>query len=181
LFELVVTVGIIAMLSGVFIGYGRTSQAQLVLVNSELKLLNLFARAKSLSVSAFLEGNGALPSGEYVCGYGVHIDTASQEAFIFRELSNDCGTLDNRYTGEDELMPGSQYHIRYDNELAKLVVSSESPFLDDVIFIPPDPRIIINNDSTIWEAYVTIETKGTKKIQSTISVTNAGETTIQRQ
>ncbi|MFH1188800.1 MAG: prepilin-type N-terminal cleavage/methylation domain-containing protein [bacterium] len=180
LLELVVTIGIIATLSGMLISYGSVSRAQLTLMNTEVKLMNILSRAKTMSVSAFLEGDNNVPTGKKLCGYGVHVDTAAQEIFLFRELATDCATTDNIYSGEDEKLNDPQYHILFQTIKANIVASSQTPQLQDVVFIPPDPLIFINNDVKDTEAYVTFETKGTQKLQGTIIVSNVGQISIQR-
>lgn len=181
LFEVVVTLGIIALLSGVLIGYGRTNRAQLVLVNTEVKVMNLFSRAKTLATSGYLEGKEEpIPDGNKLCGYGVHVDTSEQTAFIFRELAADCAAADNVYTDPSEKLEGAQYHVFFKEEKAAIITEVEGVRLENIIYIPPDPVIIVNNDRNLDGASITFETKESKKLRGTVFVSDVGQITVEQ-
>lgn len=179
LLEVVVTLGVIGMLSSVVIGYGRETREQITFMRAEIRAMNLFVRARSMAVSSFLEGglDNDVPAGQKICGYGVHLDQTTQELFIFRELSSDCAMADRIYSGADERIEGTDYSIQFKNQMVKVVSSSESPDLQDVIFIPPDPIIILNNDPELNDVYMTLEAtghNGTKR-KGTIDISDVGK------
>ncbi|OGY59107.1 MAG: hypothetical protein A3E61_02375 [Candidatus Colwellbacteria bacterium RIFCSPHIGHO2_12_FULL_43_12] len=172
LVEMLVTISVTLILSGILIGYSREAGKHLVLVNNQAKLVSLIARAKSLSTATFFEGTLPLNPGDpRICGYGVHVDTVSGEIFIFRDLAVDCVMNgDNRFGSGDIPLTG-QLNVF---ELTPQVTQFASDMtLDDIIFIPPDPTIIINGDTSLKEAMISIEVKdGSSK--SIIKINNAG-------
>ena len=171
LIEILVVVSVTLVLSGILIGYSREAGKQLILMNNQAKLVSLIARAKSLSTATFLENTlPLLPGSPVVCGYGVHVDTASGEIFIFRDLAVDCASGDNKFGSGDVKLTGQLNVFELNSQATQF--ASDTP-LRAVIFIPPDPTIIINGDVSTKEAAISIEVKdGSSK--STVKINNAG-------
>jgi prepilin-type N-terminal cleavage/methylation domain-containing protein len=142
LLEILVVIGIIGILSGIAVGYSRTSSQQLSLLNAEAKLLNLFSRAKFLSVETFLT---AEEGGLRVCAYGVKVDRSQGEVFIFADRAPSC-PANNLYNSDTDLRLSSEL----DNfKLNPALFSfTEDTTLSEVVFIPPDPRTKINNSDS---------------------------------
>lgn len=172
LVEMLITISVTLILSGILIGYSREAGKHLILVNNQTKLISLIARAKSLSTATFFENALPLNPGDpRICGYGVHADKGSGKIFIFRDLAVDCATNgDNRFGSGDVSLPGQLNVFELNSQVTQF--ASDMTF-DDVIFIPPDPTVIINGDTSLREAVISIEIKdGSSKI--IVKVNNAG-------
>ena len=171
LIEMLVIISVTLVLSGILIGYSREAGKQLILVNNQAKLVSLIARAKSLSTATFLENALPLNPGDpRICGYGVHADTGSGEIFIFRDLAVDCASGDNKFGSGDVKLTG-QLNVFELNLQATQFASDMT--LHDIMFIPPDPTVIINGDASLREAMISIEVKdGSSK--SIVKINNAG-------
>lgn len=121
LIEMLVIISIILIFSTILIGYSREAGKQLLLVNNQANLVSLISRAKSLSIATFIE-NTALPlspSDPKVCGYGVHIEKGAGEAFIFRDLAQDCSSGDNRFGSGDVKLTGQLDIFKLDPVVAE--------------------------------------------------------------
>ena len=163
--ELLVVVGVIVLLSSFVIAYSRTGERQITLFKEQASLVSLLTRARSLSISAF--SDAVVP-----CDYGVNFSD-SGTAILFREYSpsNDPRCLDaNRvYNLEDEKIE--------EMTLDSTIVFSELGLLN-VVFIPPEPQVVIDNDKNKYEAFIRIKTiDGTN--EKVIKITNAGQITTQ--
>lgn len=171
LIEMLVIISVTIILSAILIGYSREAGRQLLLVNNQAKLVSLIARAKSLSTSTFLQDPlPAGPSDPKTCGYGAHLAGVSGEIFIFRDMAVDCSLSDNKYTSSDTRLAGELNVFKLD---AKVVQFASDNTFNDIIFIPPDPTIVINSDVSVQEAVISIETKdGFGKV--VVKVNNAG-------
>lgn len=155
LIEIIVVMGIIAVFSAILIGYSRQSSKNLLLTSTEAKLLSLVSRAKFLSIETFFEQLGNPPSERKICAYGVHVDYSTNEIFIFQDRvpTDNCGNATNKYEpgGNDARLESELDFVRVDTNILKLEGS-----LDDIVFIPPDPDVIINNNPSIRDATIEI-------------------------
>jgi prepilin-type N-terminal cleavage/methylation domain-containing protein len=139
LVELLAVIAVLAMLSAILIQYSRTGERQLLLFREQFKLASTLSRAKSLAISTF-------NYPDVPCGYGVHF--APPRTFIlFRDNAADCSSSDRIYSGAGE----------------SIVTDELDPFVrfsgltaSDILFIPPDPRVIITPAQP--EATITLET-----------------------
>ncbi len=130
--ELMVTVGIMAVLTSLLILYGRTSEKRIILFRDQAKVVSVIMRAKSLAIQTFVEEGAA-------CGYGVQFDALdNRRFFIFKDSiypGDNCGGSDQVYTeGRDEIFEEG----RLDSNLKFSVQGGRG-----VLFIPPDPRVRI--------------------------------------
>lgn len=178
LIDMLVTISVILILSGILIRYGKESGKQLVLINNQTKLMNLISRAKSLSTTTFIENSlSTIPyQSKNVCGYGIHANIESGEVFIFRDHpvppSVDCAASDNKFGSGDEKLKGQLDVLNLESQTIKFASESD---LIDVFFIPPDPTVVINGDKSIEakEAGLVIETKD-KSDKVMVKINNAG-------
>ena len=134
LVEMLVVLGITAMLSSVFICYGGTIKDQVSLFSEEAKMVQVLYKAKTYSVQA-LKMDGGINSGKAACGYGVHFNTTTRSYFIF---------LKGRDSGG--LCPSADSGLGYFNEEPKgsvNVVDSRVFFsgVGDIVFKPPKPEV----------------------------------------
>ena len=206
LIEMIIVVGIITVLLTILIGYSRETAKNLTLINNQAKLVSLFSRAKSLGQGFPVDP----PVGYMVCGYGIkaEIDPGTNEYtgefFLFRDLvstipfSNNCDDdADNDYTdpgilGIDERLEGSLNQFILETDYLEMMGVAEladpsDPILaafDHVIFIPPDPTVIINcadelvncPDPPVLRSNVGIKIKGSPS-SFEIRVNNFGQIT----
>ena len=150
LIEMAIAITMLVVLLGIMLGYSQGSRKGIELANNESKLLGLIFNAKALSQSFILE---PLDSTKQVCAYGVHVDRNARLAFIFQDMVS--STTENCETGPNvnifdsgEALPGA-INAFYISDLLEFAPSDpDMPNLNDVVFIPPDPTVIINNDPT---------------------------------
>lgn len=132
LVETLVTITVTALLSAILIGYSRNSGDQAILFRDQAKIIGALLRAKNLALQTYAIENGA------ICGYGAHFDSVTDDFFIFKDLAEPCSASDNKYSGEAEIFEEYQ--------LGRRVKFSVLGFAD-ILFIPPDPTVIIDGDS----------------------------------
>lgn len=148
--EILVTLGIMTMLSGVMLLYSRSSENFIALLRDQAKVLSIFSRSKSFSLQTYAENPGI--GG--VCGYGTHVDKEKNSFIFFRDLSADCALSDNVYT--ENSVP-SEFIEKFTLSDSVRIRSSDST---DVLFIPPDPSVVITQSpgQTREEMNVVLET-----------------------
>ncbi len=172
LIELLVVMGITVALTAMVLGYSRQSSSQLALASTESKMLSLINRAKFLSIETYF-GGGRSGSGQRICAYGVRVDIARQEMFIFQDLSSE-GKCPSSSGGdaydEGERLTGELNEIKLENALMAFGESD----LSEVIFIPPDPKTKINKSGTTEKAKLSVKIKEGSG-QFVITVNNAGQ------
>lgn len=178
LVEIVVTMAILIIFSGILVGYNQTSSRQLVLISNQAKLVSLVSRAKNLSMSTILENPGGSynPGDPVTCAYGVHVDKSAGKIFIFRDLAVDCSLSDNKYSSDTERngLKGEFDVFELDSKIAEFMPAT-SDDLNDIIFIPPDPKVVINNDvSKLW-AQIGLKLKNSDAGKIIIKINNVGQ------
>jgi len=124
--EMLVVLGILTVLSSVLIANMHVGERQIVLFREQSKIMSVVYRAKSLSVSLF--GKEGVP-----CGYGVHFATP-RTFLIFKDLAFDCALSDNKFSGDSEI---------YESFTLDPIVAFDSLAPTDILFIPPNPRVVI--------------------------------------
>lgn len=167
LVETMIVAGMIVILSAILIGYSSQGSKQLILASSEAKILSLVSRAKFLSVETFFAGQS---EGEtQICAYGVKVDRSGGEIFIFQDRASEC-PADDRYDSESDLRLGGEI-----NEVIlepTVMRMTDATTLDNLVFIPPDPDVKINNGAA--SASVVVElTDGSGDF--TVTVNNVGQ------
>lgn len=163
--ELLVVFAIISILSGGMVLYNRAAERQIILFKEQIKVFSAIQKAKSLALGTF-------STKQTPCGYGVHF-SESNSLTIFKEISpsggKNCLDTDSIYTSPDEIFE----EIKLDK-----IVKFSALELSDIVFIPPDPTVIIDNDIFKDEALIKIKTSDNKG-EKIIKVTNAGQITAQ--
>ena len=162
--EMLVVISIIVLLSSLLILYSRTGENQVILFRDQSRLITALNRAKSLSIQLF-------NTPEPPCAFGVHF---SQNSFlIFRDLAPDCQNVSHTYNDPGELFENYQLSskIRFKQLDPQLT-------LTDIVFIPPDPKTLIDNDQNKTDATIILETlDGNASVK--VKVNNAGQITTQ--
>jgi hypothetical protein len=167
--EMLVIIGVLSLLSATLLTYSRTGERQIVLVQEQARIIGWLYRAKSFAVATF--GKNEVP-----CGYGVHFE-APNTVIIFKEISPssnpDCLDIDFVYSPS----LGEKVEEFKINPNVKLV-DSDVDGLKDILFIPPDPIVVLDNNLLKTEALIKIETVDGKG-ERLIKVNNGGQITSQ--
>ena len=171
LLEIVVVMGIMAILSAMMLGYSQRNSKQVLLATTQVKLASIFSRAKALSIQSFFD-SGSGGGDEVICAHGVHIDIDSQEMFIFQDIrdSGSCPRDPRQYdysATDDRELEGELNKV----SLADKSIKIESADSQYVIFIPPEPRVEFDGDNPNTSSVVI--TDGDMNL--TVTVTKDGQ------
>lgn len=150
--EMLIIIGTLSFISAILIVNIHSSEQQITLFREQAKIVSILSRAKSLSVATF--GKAGVP-----CGYGVHFEAPST-FLIFKDLAGDCQVSDKRYSGGTEI---------YESFQLDPVLNFDTLTLSDVIFIPPDPSVVITpsqDEATVIIKAIKSGTSATIKINS---------------
>lgn len=159
LVELLVTIGIIALLSSILIVYSHTGEKQVLLFRDQAKVINSIMRAKSLSVQSFeAKGN--------ICGYGVHFNLDG--AFVIFEHSSDNCEDFGGYSDSDKI-------IKIENLDEKLYFSLID--FDDIFFLPPDPTVMFYPIGSSGIKSIVIGSRIDENSSVKVNVNNMGQIT----
>lgn len=154
LVELLVSISILALISGSFLANYRAGQNQSEINIIAQKLASDIRFAQNNSLGS-VEFEGDIPAG----GWGVHLDKSSGEYIIFADIDMPDGN--KRYDGSSE-----EFRIL---ELPKNVVISDistisaAPDELDIVFLPPDPITYINGAGNDIVTITLSDTNGTSK------------------
>ena len=131
--ELIVSIFIIALISGILVVNYRGASQRSNLINVVQKAISDVKLAESYSLGS-KEYDGAMPAG----GWGIIFSLASPDSYIiFADENNnqqyDIGEADSAKGGKTIILPSgvSLDSINLGNRV-------------DIIFLPPDPTIFIN-------------------------------------
>lgn len=160
LIEMLVVISIMTLLSSLLILYSRTGENQIILFREQARVISILNRAKSLSVQIF---NAPEPP----CAFGVHFSQAENSFLVFRDLAADCHSSDNIYSGGDNFF--EKYKLDSQIKFGKVT-------LMDVVFIPPNPKTLIDNDPNKNEASIILETLDAGASLK-VKINNAGQIT----
>lgn len=138
LVELLVVIGITALLAGLLVLYGSTGRQQTILSIESTKISQLISRAKTLSISTYED-----PSSP--CGYGVRVDySARTYALTSYKVSPDCKSV----ASSSQSISIQSTETQNTFSLPAGVTFNSDPSLQnkiqDVFFVPPDPKTVIS-------------------------------------
>lgn len=186
LVEAVVVIGIAVVLTGILTVYTRNSEKQIVFMKEQSLLVSSLLRAKAFSLETFQTGlnPGLEPSGEKICGWGVHFDRNAGQYSIFRDLpqSGNCEVNPKYDSGEDFEI----FNLDRRSEIACLALNQNvsgtcnigGPASVDVIFIPPDPITKFHPPGLgLKEAVIVLKLNDGSR-EATIRVNNFGQITF---
>jgi len=140
LVEILVSITIMALLSGILIIYGRNGERQLLLFRDQAKIINAILKAKTLALNTYSKEGAP-------CAYGIHFDSSKKEFRIFQDLdssgsSQNCSNADGIYSSAPS--PNSEdLNPPLVEILGKNLAFKEPLAATDIVFIPPDPKAII--------------------------------------
>ncbi len=164
--ELLITFTVISILSGGLVFYSRTAERQIILFKEQAKIIGIIQKAKTLSFATYAQET--VP-----CGYGAYFQQNLNSIILFQDISPsmdlNCLDIDNSYTSQSEKIE--------EIFLDKTVKFSELGVYN-IIFIPPNPKIIIDNDISKSEGLIKISTTD-DLMERAIKITNAGQITTQ--
>jgi len=173
--EVLVVISVTALLTGVSIFYNRTSQKQITLFKEQAKIINTVLRAKSLALTTYTKEGAP-------CAYGIHFNKDAREMRIFRDLdasgtTDDCATADNQY--EATPPPNAEDLDPPAVEILSGEISFIEPFnLTDIVFIPPQPEVVIIPDPSP-ATDVAIEIGTADGVSKLIKINSFGQVTAQ--
>ncbi|MFA5083926.1 MAG: prepilin-type N-terminal cleavage/methylation domain-containing protein [Candidatus Paceibacterota bacterium] len=160
--EMLVVISVMVLLTSLLILYSRTGESQIILFRDQARLIAALNRAKFLSTQLY-------SAPESPCGFGVYFSQAENSFLIFRDSAANCSTSDNIYSGADELF--ENYQLSPQVKFGDLT-------LTNIIFIPPDPETLIDNDPNKIEGIITLQNlNGSASLN--VKVNNAGQITTQ--
>ncbi len=170
--EIMVTLGILAILTSLLILYSRTGEKRVILFKEQAKVVSSIMRTKSLAIQTFSE-KPDFPAGYHLCGYGLHFYNDGR-FIIFRDISENCETTGERYT---ERAPDDPlYELVSENKLAVDLQFEFPAGLTEIFFLPPEPETEITPSGP---AQININLVGADTPPVGITVTNAGQITTQ--
>ena len=171
LIETLVIISILTLLTSFLILYSRGGERQIILLREKAELISAILRAKSLAINTLVEDEPA-------CGYGVAFDGSNY--FIYKDLAGDCGLSDRVYSG-----PASGEKLENETCAESGGVCTLDPSLkffqrdvNDVLFVPPDPRVFLDGGQSLAEAIIALSTLD-ESSQTNITINNAGQISSQ--
>lgn len=166
--EILVVVGVIMILFSLGISsFSKTAQKQFILFKEQMKIITALQKAKSLSLAVY--GESSPP-----CGYGIYFKEP-RRVVLFRELPPtgfDCVSVDFGYSGDNS---GERFE--------EIVLDGDVEFtpqleLNNIVFFPPEPFIIIDGLPNKNEALIKLRTIDGFS-ERMIKVTTGGQITTQ--
>lgn len=168
--EMLVTIGVLTLLSGILIMYSKSGENASVLLRQGAKIVTDVNRVKNLAVTTatftFSEGDG---EGETIhpCGYGVYFDSTSQpnRYVIYAGTSAICQDSEHKRPANDDSSDVESIDLATS-------ITIDTKNIESVFFLPPDPTVSFN-PSNIKEASITIKNLTGAKIE--IKMSKAGQ------
>jgi prepilin-type N-terminal cleavage/methylation domain-containing protein len=156
LLELVVSIAIIAMITGLFMANFHSSSARSLLIVTAQKLASDIKVAESQALGSQIFGS-ALPPG----GWGIHLDLTANTKFIIFADNDGDGAYTQSEKYKETILPGKIYI----NGMAQSGGGAVNNPID-IMFIPPDPTIQIKSGATSYnDVVVTLsDSNSTKKV-----------------
>lgn len=169
LVEMMVTIGIITLLSAALIGVTRTGDQQIILFRESSLLIANLNRVKGNAIQTFLQPGRP-------CGYGIYIDQVNRSYTLFQDqpsTPNKCATANHVFDAPAEtLMIGATPQVF---QLPVGVQFGPATNVLNIVYVPPIPDVFINNGG-LQTGIITIQgTSGSTVL--TIQVNSSGQIT----
>lgn len=130
LLEIIVVIGIIVILSGIFIGFSQESRNQIMLNVEKARVVNLFSRAKSFALTGYTNP----PSLPPPCSYGVKFSSSSYTLFEYTPPDS-CNSIE----GITSIIPSGIREAEKTDFNSKIKIDpTGADSLGYIIFIPPN-------------------------------------------
>ncbi len=141
LLEMIVVVGITTLLTGILIIYSNQSRSQILLNSEKAKVAQTILRSKSLALAGFTDP----PSFPPPCSYGFFIDYSKSAYSLFEYTPSNCADILNT-SFIDKASP--DFRLFSTDSLPKnLAFDLGVDRLGYVIFIPPDPDVLVFDET----------------------------------
>ncbi len=135
--EMLVVVGVTTLLSSMVLSYSSSSRGQITLLVEKAKISQIISRAKTMSIATYKDTSATPP-----CGYGVDFDYTTGQYGIFRYVAASCANITSINLPSKVAVPGFQYVLP-----TGLNFTTGSNALYNVLFLPPDPKTILADNS----------------------------------
>lgn len=126
--EILITMGILLMLTSILLLYNRSGEQQIILFKEKASVVGLILKAKSLSLNTLI-------TNEPICGYGVRLEINSY--LLFKERSTDCINSDRVYTVADPQELVEKHNL-------PLGLKFSQTGFQNILFMPPDPFVFFD-------------------------------------
>ena len=136
--ELIVVIGIIALLTALILPNYRRGQESFALQRSATKLAQDLRRAQEMAMSA--KKFQACTDSEYKYGYGIYLKEIEPDHYL---LFADCNGNGDYDSGRDEIV--EDINFEKDVKINKLSKTSLR-----ITFTPPDPTVSIKPNPPAW-------------------------------
>ncbi len=172
-----------ALLSALFIGYSRAGSAQIKILKNKSEFIAMMYRARSLAVATYQYDPPE-------CGYGIHVfanEHPARRYVLWRDTAGngDCNDPNPamRANGVYDVNKDSNGDGKNDEDVEFFTLDTgiefgnagAADFMGDILFIPPDPRIVRNGVSgTVGQLRVAIATPDGSSV-STVTVNDYGQ------
>lgn len=137
LIEMLVTLGIITMLSTMILAYSRQSESVANLVREGNRIVFEMQKAQSLSMLVLQEDS---PNEKEVCGWGIYIGKSNIPAEKFILFADFCEELSGGELKGNNQYDESQGEKTEEINLLKGIEIFETN-IDSIVFVPPEPKI----------------------------------------
>ena len=171
LVELLVVIGIVALLSALVTINWRGSQDNLALQRSAVKVSQDIKRAAELS----LRGQSFSCATGSITGYGIYFDIASPNSYlIFADCNND--QTYNAGPAGDGVIPNAVAPLE-----SGVIISAVTSSAVSIVFVPPDPTVTIKNGSgaALLSAQITLSLQNNPSSTKVMTVNSKGVVSIQ--
>ncbi len=132
LLEIIVVIGIIVILSGIFIGFSQESRNQIMLNVEKARVVNLFSRAKSFALTGYTNP----PSLPPPCSYGVKFSSSSYTLFEYTPPAPE--SCDDIESITSIVLIGIREAEKTDFNSKIKIDSASADSLGYIVFIPPN-------------------------------------------
>ena len=172
LVELIVTISISVLLTTMLVLYTKTGERQLALFAERSKILGVITQAKTLAIQTFSN-----TAGDIYCGYGVYISPPTY--FVFKNTAHTTGkpsACDDIRTSPNS----GAYNSLRDIQIGETYTLNKGVKFHDntsqtILFIPPDPTVILNPSDAFGLQTVTIETADNLAVKTKIKINDFGQ------
>ncbi len=185
LVELAVVLAILAILSGIIFTSRGTGQDQLLIIREKAEIINLFYRAKAMSLQRFSEKGGNPGQPQDVCAFGVVFDPGVLNgSFLFGDVadqvSDECkesgvymGNVG--FDNKDYKFSGPDDFFNPDPRAVLTITDDSGATLSDftILFVPPDPTPTLTAGA-LFPITINIAVRGSSQAPAVISLTAGG-------
>lgn len=142
LIEMLVTLGIITMLSTMILAYSRQSESVADLIREGNRIVFEIQKAQSLSMLVLQEDSS---NEKEVCGWGIYIDKDNVPVEKFILFTDFCEEFPNGdLKGNYKYDENQGEKVEEFNLLRRIEIFESS--INSIVFVPPEPKIKFSPD-----------------------------------